>query len=291
MIISLRMAGHIMGSWTLDDIHWEHFDAAKVKPEVLPLIETAALVEHNGRDYARYLCEVFSDDPELQGSIHQWAEEEVQHGQALRQWAELANPAFDFEKSFKIFTEGYKLPQNVAASVRGSQAGELLARCVVEAGTSSYYTAIREYTDEPVLKEVCARIAADEFRHYKLFYTCFNQYLLRDRIGMMKRLAIVVKRVAESEDDELAYAFFSARPHQDVPQYERKKYAGYYLFYACLIYRRRHIERMTAMVFKAIGLKPHTRLHGLVALIGWKFMQLRQYFTVAAPLSVTRAAA
>ena len=58
------------------------------------------------------------------------------------------------------FTEGYRLPLEATASVRGSRNGELVARCVVECGTSSFYTAIRDATDEPVLKMVAAKIAA-----------------------------------------------------------------------------------------------------------------------------------
>ena len=46
----------------------------------------------------------------------------------------------------------------------------MIARCVVESGTSSYYSAIRDATEEPVLQEIAGRIAADEYRHYKLFY-------------------------------------------------------------------------------------------------------------------------
>jgi len=55
--------------------------------------------------------------------------------------------------------------------VRGSRSGELIARCVVETGTSSYYTAIADATDEPLLKTYAGHIASDELRHYKLFYT------------------------------------------------------------------------------------------------------------------------
>ena len=58
--------------------------------------------------------------------------------------------------------------------MRGSRRGEMISRCVVESGTSSYYTAIRDATDEPVLKEIAGRIAADEYRHYKLFYETMN---------------------------------------------------------------------------------------------------------------------
>lgn len=34
-----------MTSWTLDDIPWQDFDAAKVNADVLQVIKTAALVE------------------------------------------------------------------------------------------------------------------------------------------------------------------------------------------------------------------------------------------------------
>ena len=53
--------------------------------------------------------------------------------------------------------------------MRGSRAGELLARCVVESGTCSYYAALRDATREPVLRQICHHIAQDEARHYRLF--------------------------------------------------------------------------------------------------------------------------
>ena len=49
-----------------------------------------------------------------------------------------------------------------------------MARCVVESGTSSMYSALRDSTDEPVLKAICHRIAGDEFRHFRLFYHTFR---------------------------------------------------------------------------------------------------------------------
>jgi len=37
--------------WTLADIPWPQFDAAKVDAETLKIVRAAALVEHNGGDY------------------------------------------------------------------------------------------------------------------------------------------------------------------------------------------------------------------------------------------------
>ena len=73
-----------MGHWTLDDIAWDKLDRSKVDADVLAVVKAASLVEHNGRDYATYLCNVFGDDPEFQHVARAWALEEVQHGQARR---------------------------------------------------------------------------------------------------------------------------------------------------------------------------------------------------------------
>jgi hypothetical protein len=80
-----------MGYWTLDDIRWDRFDRSKVDPELLKVIKAASLVERNARDYAAYLCSVFSDDPEVLRTTEEWAAEEVQHGMALGRWAQLAS--------------------------------------------------------------------------------------------------------------------------------------------------------------------------------------------------------
>ena len=119
----------------------------------------------------------------------------------------LADPGWDFEAAFARYRAGYKLPLDVDASVRGSRTGELIARCMVETGTSSYYTALADATDEPVLRQVCKLIAADEYRHFKLFYDHMRRYLVREDLGLLTRLRIAAGRITESEDDELAYAF------------------------------------------------------------------------------------
>jgi len=270
-----------MGKWSLSDIAWEKFDRANIQPELVPLIKAACMVEHNGYDYARYLCEVFEGDAEFQAIAQEWAVEEVQHGQALRKWAELADPKFDFEKSFHAFTTGYQLPLNVSQSVRGSRCGELVARCIVETGTSSYYTAIKDYAHEPVLRDICARIAADEFRHYKLFYDHLNRYLEKEQIGALGRLKVALGRIAESEDDELAYAFFAAQNHDANTPYNRKLYTSRYLAGAYAMYRRAHVDRMVAMVFKAVGLKPHGWLNRAANSIAWNLMQFRARRAIA----------
>jgi len=265
-----------MQHWTLDDIKWHEFDATKVKPELVSLAKAACMVEHNGSDYARYLKEVFHQDPEFQKLADAWALEEIQHGQVLRKWAELADPSFNFEASFKAFTSGVTLPKNVDGSIRGSCSGELISRCVVEAGTSAYYTMLKEHGDEPVFKSICARIAADELRHYKLFYTNLKTYLAREKLSGLKRLLISFSRVSESEDDELAYAYYAAHRDQ-YKEYDHKFFKN--LCFATLleVYKQEHYEKMVAMIIKAIGFKPRERVTKVIAHMGHNYIKFSAY--------------
>ncbi len=205
-----RPRGGGMGSWTLDDIPWDRFDPAKLDPEIVRIVKAASLVEHNGAAYAHHLCRIFADDPAFQETARRWGEEEIQHGEALARWAALADPGFDFARAFARFQEGFQVDFDSDRSRRGSRAGEMVARCIVEIGTSAYYSALREAAVEPVLQEICRHIAADELRHYRLFYKNLDRCLERERIGRLARLRVALGRIAESEDDELAYAYYAA---------------------------------------------------------------------------------
>jgi rubrerythrin len=263
----------IMSHWTLEQIPWSSFDPEKVDHELVKVVKAAAMVEYNGGDYATYLCRIFCDDSAFQSVITDWATEEVQHGAALAQWAKLVDPDFDFTACFKRFTDGYKVPLDATASVRGSRAGELVARCIVETGTSSYYTALMEATDEPVLKAICRRIAADELRHYKLFYQHLGTYLQRDGIGAWQRIKIALGRITESEDDELAYAYYAANHAGET--YERRRFSRAYARRAYRFYERRHVERAMAMVLKATGLNPTGWLNRCLTTFGYWFLSSR----------------
>ena len=274
-----------MSHWTLDDVPWKEFDATKVDPELVRIVKAASLVEYNGHEYVKYLCNVFDDDAALQTDVRRWGGEEVQHGEVLARWAQLADPSFDFEAAFKRFTTGYRLETQVDASIRGSRAGELIARCIVETGTSSYYTALADITGEPVLKDICKKIAADELRHYKLFYSSLKTYLERDGLGFWGRLGIAMGRIRESEDDELAYAYYAAN-HADEP-YDRQRWTRAYVGRAYSVYRQHHVERGIAMVLKAVGLPPNGKLNRVASRFAWFTMRTRakrfsRYGTVAA---------
>ncbi len=224
--------------WTLDEVHWDWFDPSRVDSGLLAAVKAAALVEYNAPDYVTYLKRVFHDSgPQTLAAIEQWGMEEGQHGKALGRYAEMADPGFRMEDSFVRFRKGYT-PAHFAeaegGSVRGSRRGEMIARCVVESGTSSYYSAIRDASEEPLLREIAGRIAADEYRHYKLFYDTLATQK-EPELSFWKKLAIAIGSSANG----------------------------------AAIYNRKHIQKLVQMVVKVVGADPHGWLANLAGGILW----------------------
>ncbi|GBQ84540.1 ferritin-like domain-containing protein [Asaia krungthepensis] len=263
-----------MKHWRIDQMDWDAFDASRVDPDLIPVIKAAAVVERNGLDYAVYLGNVFVGDPDFRQAADNWAVEEVQHGDALGKWAMLADPSWDYMTAFERYRATYHIEQDVDASIRGSRTGELIARCMVETGTSSFYTALADATDEPVLKAICKQIAADEYRHFKLFYDHMHRYLKREKLSVWQRTKIALGRVTESEDDELATAYYTTNMSSNTP-YDHKKCIAAYMARAMGCYQPKHINRVTSMIFKTIGFTPHSRIQNLVARAMYALIQFK----------------
>jgi rubrerythrin len=271
--------------WTIEALPWDRLDPSRVNPDLLQVIKAAALVEYGADAYADYLCKVFDGDAEFQTLARGWSVEEVQHGQALGLWAEKIDPSWSLERAMAKFRAGYMPEHFLTAdkSIRGGRAAEMVSRCMVEVGTSSYYSAIGDSIDEPVLKEICKHIAADEFRHYKLFYDTLTKYLEREKLGKIARLKVALSRIAESEDDELSYAYFAANAN-DNDTYDRKKYGRAYARRAYSFYQQKHLDRAIAMIFKACGFIPPSLPYRMVRQVAWHLLngQVRKLKKMAA---------
>jgi hypothetical protein len=257
-----------MHRWSLDDVPWGEFDGSLVDPEILAVAKAACLVERNAPDYVAYLCNVFADDLDFQAKIERWGKEEVQHGEALGRWAELADPGFNYWESYRRFCEGYRIPVESTQSVRGSRTGELLARCLVETGTSSLYSALRDATREPVLKFICHRIAGDEFRHYKLFLESMQRYQDTDKLNLLRRVFVVLGRYGEVSDDELSFAYHCANTN-DRP-YDRRRAGKAYFKRAFGCYQHHHVQRGVGMVLRPIGISPQGVVGRCLTHVAWR---------------------
>jgi rubrerythrin len=259
--------------WNIEDISWQQFRPDLVDPGLLKLIKTASVVEENAPAYAEHLARLFPHDQVMQDQFRVWAKEEVQHGETLGRWAEIADPSFNFRESFEAFQQGYQIPNNEDQSLRGSLTGEMIARCVVETGTSTYYTALGQSAQEPVLKEICRRIAADEFRHYKLFYKTMKECKKQENSNLVKRLWAAIDRISEVDDEEMTFAYHATNI-KDRP-YDIEQCGKEYIGLAYQYYRPEHLERMVAMILKAVGISSQGRLHRFAHKLAWSLMQRR----------------
>jgi len=123
-----------------------------------------------------------------------------------------------------------------------------------------------------VLKEIAGRIAADEYRHYKLFYDTLHAQAEPD-ISFWRKIWIALGRVRESDDDELAFSFYCANvpPEKEaITPYDRKKYNKMAGQASMSIYNRKHIQKLVQMVIKAVGANPHGWLANLAEALLWR---------------------
>jgi len=80
--------------------------------------------------------------------------------------------------------------------------------------------------------------------------------------------------VNESDDDELAYAYFASNEPADAV-YDRKRYTAAYARRAYPLYGPSHVQRAMAMILKAVGLKPQGWLNQVMTRAGLWFLRSR----------------
>ena len=257
--------------WRLADIDFSRLRHEKVRNDdtLFFVLSTSALVEAATQHYASNLIEYYAGDAELAAWLRAyWQPEELQHGAALRAYVEAVWPEFSWERAFGGF-----YPEYAAActqeELEPSRALEMAARCVVETGTATLYQTIHDYTDEPVLHEITARLKSDEIRHYSYFHDAYRRYCSVHGAPSRWRVArAVLRRVLEAFDDDGDIAFRHAWNGR-YPQRESSP-ADYKAFQRAMRERITPcmpVAMSTKMLLKPLALPP--RVQGwAVAVIG-----------------------
>jgi len=96
-----------------------------------------------------------------------------------------------------------------------------------------------------------------------------------------KKLIVAVGRINESDDDELAYAFYCAavpKSAEAATPYVRAQFAKASYKTILRIYRRHHIQRLTQMVSKAVGADPQGRMTKAAGGLLWRMLRVRAGF-------------
>lgn len=221
--------------WTLDDIPWQSIDQTTlVSRELLfYLVATASFIETATDTYARNLIEYYSDDPEITAWLDQdWQHEELQHGRALKRYVQTAWPDFDWDQVYRAFFAEFSQNCKLQA-LEPDRCLEMVSRCIVEMGTSSYYTSLSRMSPDPVLSLLARLIREDEVRHYKYFYRYFLRY--RERVGRWEIFKAVLRRLRmiDGADSSIALKHAYGVRHPGTPfdarLYRRIQKQGRYL--------------------------------------------------------------
>jgi hypothetical protein len=86
-----------------------------------------------------------------------------------------------------------------------SRALEMVARCAVETGAATFYTALQACAPEPVLKVFAGFIRCDEVGHYNYFRSFYEAYQTEERVGRLSVLRALRRRFPEAEQERCVH--------------------------------------------------------------------------------------
>ncbi|MFO0595402.1 MAG: hypothetical protein U0228_08860 [Myxococcaceae bacterium] len=231
-----------------------------VPAHVLHLVRTACLVESRASSYSRYLARVF--EPRGWSPVFErWGAEEEHHGRALGTWLGAHDPHFDVDATFTRYLSLVPYHSDESESVYGSEQGELVARCFVEAMAATYYQAVGAgAVDAPALRAVCKRLAADEARHYTMFRRLLEQLRAGEGAQFDEARAVVWRRLRSLSDEQIITASWLARGAPGTFSLTRE--AWFYRLQMARLYRPRHARFVWRLV-RPLVTSSHARGGGL----------------------------
>ena len=196
-------------SWRWQDIDFSHIRRERICNDDLMfyLLTAASFIEITADLYTSNLVEHYGRDSAASAWLsRQWEQEEVQHGHALRAYVRHVWPDFDWEAAYREFFAEYSTVCT-PEELEPGKAREMLARCVVETGTSTFYGMLNAYADEPVLKQLTRLIQRDEVSHYRAFRDFYARYNADDKLGRLQLIWTLFKRLREVRNEDSFIAF------------------------------------------------------------------------------------
>jgi hypothetical protein len=209
MTVDIGRVGQANGPrWKIADLDLRQIEHESVRDDWFTyyLVAGASFIETAADLYTSNLVLHFPDPRAREWLSKHWQPEELQHGLALRAYTEAAWPGLDWQEGYAGFFDEYSRLCTME-QLEGSRALEMAARCMVETGTATFYTALHACAREPVLKQLAGLIRRDEVRHYNHFRSFYQAYQAEERVGRLSVLRALHKRFAEAEQEDAYIGF------------------------------------------------------------------------------------
>ena len=248
--------------WSLDSIDWRSIrsDVIAEREALFYLVAAASFMESTTDKYTRNLIEQFCGDDEITSWLERhWLPEEIQHGDALRRYVQIAWPDFEWDRVYESFLAEFSAYCS-ADGLEPTRTREMASRCTVEMGTACYYTTLSRISRDPVLATIARRIAEDEIRHYKHFYPYFCRYQQAEPASRPAVLTALWNRLRMigGEDSIIAMKHLYKARNPDKP-FDDRRYRSLRRDSRQLI-RPHFPHRMCVqMLLKPLGLGPRAR--------------------------------
>lgn len=190
--------------WRVEDMDFSRIDRQAVErsEDLFFLLVSASFIETGSDTYAANLAEHYAAYPEISAWLKDhWEAEELQHGQALRAYVEAVWPRFPWQQAYDSFFGEYSKLCTME-DLYPDQRLEMVARCVVETGTTAYYHTLRELSEEPVLTGLLGHIRNDEVSHYKHFLKYFKELQQEAPVGRARIAGALYGRLKELRESD-----------------------------------------------------------------------------------------
>jgi len=203
---------------------------------LLQTLIVASFIEITSNVYEKNLSIYYKGDtPTVKWLKETWEPEEVQHGKSLRKYIKTVWPDFDWKKHYEIFLKNY-LPLCRVDALEPTKAREMIARMVVETGTSTLYKALANYAkelNEPVLEDLCHKISKDEVYHFEMFEKVFKKHKEEEKLSKKDIIKILYDRLKEINNEDVKIAYEALEDDESYDDYMKqtsnfaKKYYPY----------------------------------------------------------------
>ena len=240
--------------WAVTDFDFAGTGGTVLSESQLHIAKTICLLESRCDDYADYLRAVFRErEQNWLDAVDRWNFEECQHGEVLRSLCESAEPGFDFPRTMHAYQELVAYHESTGQSVRGSIAGELVARCVVEALASALYRVLADAAEDATVRAMYSTLAQDEARHFGMFLRMLDALTGGERAGLWMRIVYAIRRMLQLEDGQIMAASGIVAGRRPTTRTLRRE-ANWYLGQLYGLYRWKHARYAMQMLLRTVQL-------------------------------------
>lgn len=147
-------------TWKINDLSWDSFDAAKVKPEYIKLARSAVMGECNSIAALHGFLNDAVGDYDFSAYASLWGYEELRHHYAFRAWLERVDGKYE-----SLPVEATREPYPAGTTLAATLATNIISELTV----CHVYKELSKQVEEPVLAEILAKASKDEARHASAF--------------------------------------------------------------------------------------------------------------------------